>query len=294
MLIELPHRKVLILASICVSIILVSLSYQVITNKKTAVGFYSDSIAIVAGNTEESNLADKRVLEALQQAREAELGELATSTNPFDPSPKDSISDRFSKDLFAAFLKYREANGNISDEDLSRDAIANIKTDNLPKPKYNLSDLRIFVARSKDEVKKYGNDFAQNYLEVLTPVSKNPAKYDKQVSDLTPVYKSIGERLIKMQVPSEVAAAHLQLANSFILMADTFEIIDNQQKDPVKALLGLRIIQDTLPQQVDMFTKISDYFNRNGILFNKGEYGVMWNQTYQTGTSTISSPIKGF
>lgn len=294
MLIELPHRRILILASVCISIILVSLSYQIITNKKTAAGLYSDSITVVAGNTEESSLSDKRVLEALEQAKKDELGALASSTNPFAPSPKDSISDRFSKDVFAAFLKYRAADGDISDDDLSREAIANINTKGMPKPKYNISDLVIFSPKNKDEIQKYGNDFAQNYLEVITPVAKNPAKYDKQLSNLTPVYRSIGEKLIKIPVPSEVAAAHLQLSNSFIIMADTFGIIDNQQKDPVKALLGLRIIQETVPQQADLFTQISDYFDRNAILFDKREYGAIWNQSYPTGisASTTTNSLK--
>lgn len=293
MQIELPHRKVLILAAICISIILVSLSYQIITEKKKVAGLKPVSITAVAGDTEESNLADKRVLEVLQEVRNAELGALATSSNPFDPSPKDTVSDRFSKDVFAAFLKYRAANGNISEEDLSRDAISNIKTNNLPKPKYNLSDIQIFVPKNKDDLKKYGNDFAQNYLETLAPVSKNPSKYNKKVSDLAPVYRSIGDKLIRTPVPNSLAAEHLQIANSFVLMADTFGIIDNQQGDPVKALLGLRIIQDTLPQQIDLFTKISDYFNQNGILFNKGEYGAIWNTPGQADTVSTTTTATG-
>ena len=116
------------------------------------------------------------------------------------------------------------------------------------------------------------------------------------MSDLAPVYREIGNKLIQMEVPNSLASEHLQLANSFVIMADTFGIIDNQQGDPVKALLGLRIIQDTLPQQIDLFTKMSDYFNRNDILFSKGEYGVIWNapgQTNPVATSTVPSIAPG-
>ncbi len=280
MSIELPHRKVLILAAICGSVVLIALSYKLVEKRNEAV--YNSSVTAVAGESEENSLADKRLLDALDQARQEELEALASSTNPFTPDPKDSVSDRFAKDIFAAYVKYQQAGGNISDSELSNEAISNINTDFLPKPKYNLADLRIIVPKNKDEIKVYGNLFAKEYVDVISKIQKRPDLYNSKVSDLTPIYKEIADRLIKIPTPNQVAPLHLELVNSMAIMGDSLVLIDTQSKDPVKALLGLRMVRDAVPVQNDMFTKISYFFQQNDILFSDNEYGVIWNPPKST------------
>jgi Cdc6-like AAA superfamily ATPase len=272
---ELPHRKVLILGAICASIILVSLSYKLASNKSAV---KESSLVAVAGETESNQLADKRILETLEQIKLEELKDIASSTNPFAPDPKDTVSDRFAKDVFAAYLKYQQNEGKISDDDLSRDAIANIKTDFIPKPRFNLSSIKIFAPKNNDEIKAYGNQFAKEYLETVGKTQTNPEKYSKRVSDLRPIYEEIVANMKKMQVPSQIASEHIELMNSLGIMSDSLALIDAQSDDPVKALLGLRMIQESVPKQYNMFIRISDFFQQNGILFSNSEYGSIWNQ----------------
>ncbi|MBU3668957.1 MAG: hypothetical protein FGM57_03240 [Candidatus Taylorbacteria bacterium] len=278
MSIELPHKKVLILGAVCGSILLISLSYKLASTKSTAVAVENTSITAVAGETEESTLADKRVLEVLEQVKEEELRDLASSTNPFAPDPKDTVSDRFAKDVFAAYLKYEQSGGKLSDEDLSRDALANIKTDFIPQPRFNLSSIKIFAPKNNDEIKAYGNQFAKEYLETVAKTQRNPELYSARVSDLRPIYEEIIKNMGKMVVPSQIASEHIELMNSFGIMSDSLALIDAQSNDPVKALLGLRMIQESVPKQYNMFIKISDFFQQNGILFGSSEYGSIWNQ----------------
>jgi hypothetical protein len=285
MSIELPHRKVLILAAICASIILISLSYKVVGAKKLAI--YNNSITAEAGQNEEQGLADKRVLDALEQARQEELGDLASSTNPFLPSTNDTVSDRFAKDVFAAYLKYQQSDGNISDEELSQDAITNIKTDFLPKPKYNLAELQIFVPQTKGQIRKYGNDLAQAYIETVAKVNKLPPG-DTRASLLTPIYREIASRFIHVPAPEQIAVNQLNLTNSMQMLGDALILIDQQSDDPIKALLGLRVVQDQVPDQADMFIKMSDFFTQNGILFDDNEYGAIWNPRTINASSTTS------
>ncbi len=272
---ELPHRKVLILGAICASIILVSLSYKLASNKSAV---KESSLVAVAGETESNQLADKRILETLEQIKLEELKDIASSTNPFAPDPKDTVSDRFAKDVFAAYLKYQQNEGKISDDDLSRDAIANIKTDFIPKPRFNLSSIKIFAPKNNDEIKAYGNQFAKEYLETVGKTQMNPEKYSKRVSDLRPIYEEIVANMKKMQVPSQIASEHIELMNSLGIMSDSLALIDAQSDDPVKALLGLRMIQESVPKQYNMFIRISDFFQQDGILFSNSEYGSIWNQ----------------
>lgn len=294
MQINLPHKKVLVLGAVCASVILMSVSYKL---KEEKASIANTVIIAVAGETEENTLTDKRVLDALEEIKLEELKDLASSTNPFLPNENDTISDRFAKDVFSAYLKYQQSNGQISDEDLSRDSIANIKTDFVPKPRYNLSNVKIFAAKDSSEIKAYGNLFAKEYLETVAKTQRNPELYSKKVSDLRPIYEEIIRNMLRMNVPSQVASEHLELTNSLGIMSDSLALIDAQANDPVKALLGLRMIQESVPKQYNMFIKISDFFQQSGILFESTEYGSIWNQqtpsalrsaTQQTASSSPS------
>ncbi len=272
---ELPHKKVLILGAVCTSVVLISLSFKIATDRSAV---KENSLIAVEGESEINQLADKRVLETLEQIKLEELKDLASSTNPFAPNPNDTVSDRFAKDVFAAYLKYEQSGGKLSDDELSREAISNIKTDFVPKPRYNLSHIKIFAPKNKDEIKAYGNQFAKEYLETVAKTQTNPEKYSKRVSDLRPIYEEIVRNMLKMQVPSQIASEHIELMNSLGIMSDSLLLVDSQADDPVKALLGLRMIQESVPKQYGMFIRISDFFQQSGILFDDAEYGSIWNQ----------------
>jgi hypothetical protein len=73
-------------------------------------------------------------------------------------------------------------------------------------------------------------------------------------------------------------------------MADTFPFIDGEEKDPVKALLGLRIVQNNLIELPTLFIKINQYFKQNGILFDKSEAGYLWTQLPDSVPQTTTDP----
>lgn len=101
---------------------------------------------------------------------------------------------------------------------------------------------------------------------------------------MVPIYRSLGENLLKIKVPSAVANEHLELVNQYLKQADAFILVGGEVKDPVKALLGLQVIREGMPTQVQMYTRIKTYFSQNDILFEKTEPGFFWN----VGTTTVS------
>lgn len=278
----LPHTKVLILGAVCISIIGIVLTYKISSEKKL-VAQNEQNLSVVGGKTEEQILADKKIIEALNKARIESLGALASSTNPFDPSPKDSISDRFTKDVFAAYLKY-DKDGVLPDGDALIKNLEYLDIRDVEKNKYTLAFLSIFVPTTKEEIRNYGNEFASMYLNAIKPVDDNVIKYQSDINNMVPIYRDIGERLMKIKVPSEVADEHLQLANQYLKQADAFILVGGQIKDPVKALLGLKVIREGIPVQVEMFTRIKKYIKDNDIIYEKNEPGNFWN----VGTTTVS------
>lgn len=277
----LPHKKVLILGAVCISIIAILLTYK-ISNEKRLLIEQSD-LSVVGGKSEEQIAADRKIIEALNKAKIASLGMLASSTNPFDPSPKDSVSDRFSKDIFSAYLQYQQ-DGVLPDGDAIIDNLEYLDIRDIDKNKYSLAFLNIFVPTTTEELKGYGNNFAKVYLDTVKPVDQNIAKYQSDINNMVPIYKALGENLLKVRVPSAIANEHLQLVNQYLKQADAFVLVGGEVKDPVKALLGLKVVREGMLIQVEMFTKIKKYLNDNGIIYEVSEPGNFWN----VGTTTVS------
>lgn len=278
----LPHRKVLILGAVCISIIAILLTYKISSAKRLLIEKQTD-LLVSAGRTEEQIIADQKIIEALNKAKLDSLGALASSTNPFDPSPKDTLSDRFSKDVFATYLKYQN-DGVLPDGDSLIQNFEYLDVNDIEKDKYSLAFLNIFVPTSKDEIKNYGNTFANTYLSTIKPVDQNILKYQSDINNMVPIYKAIGENLLKIRVPSAVANAHLTLVNQYLKQADAFVLVGGQVKDPVKALLGLKVVREGVQVQVEMFTNIKKYLDDNGIVYGENEPGNFWN----VGTTTVS------
>lgn len=278
----LPHRKILILGAVCISIIAILLTYKISSEKRILAEQKSDLI-VTGGRTEEEVSADQKIIDALNKAKMATLGALASSTNPFDPSPKDSLSDRVSKDIFAAYLKYQE-DGVAPDGDAIIQNFDYLDINDTDKNKYTLAFLNIFQPTSVDQIRNYGNTFAKTYLNAIEPVNKDVIKYQADINEMVPIYKSIGESLAKVPVPAAVASFQLELVNQYLKQADAFVLIGGQVKDPVKALLGLKVVREGIPVQVDMFTHIKNYLNDNGIVYRADEPGNFWN----VGTTTVT------
>ncbi len=283
---EMPHKGVLVLASICIVAIGISLTYRIkearIEALNTAAA-YTNNIAVEAGTSNQVLAADERVAAALAETQDDLLGTLASSSNPFAPNPKDSISDRFTKNIVAAYSQYEfSKTGDFNLDSASNDTINSIDTSSLPKEKYTLNDLHVYIPKTKDEIKVYGNTFAKTYIGDILPVANDPSTYSSNINAVGNLYRKIAADLMKISVPNELATAHLQIANNFNLMADTFPSIDGQEKDPVKALLGLQVIKTAMTGIPPMFIKINKYFKGNGIIFENTEPGAIWAQVPDT------------
>ena len=270
----LPHTKVLIIAAVCISVIGISLSYKLSKERSSLI--LNETVTASAGKTAEEIENDKKIISALEDARIRSLGALASTTNPFAPTPKDTVSDRFAKDVFSAYLQYDQT-GQLPDPDSWVNNLDYLDVRDVQKNKYSLAFLPVFSPKNPAEIKEYGNQFATLYLEAVMPVDKDLAKYQSDVKNLAPIYKNIGENLMKLKVPSPIASEHLELANQYLKQADAFLLVSGEAKDPAKALLGLKVVRDGMETQVEMFTRIKNYFKENGIIFEAGEPGNFWN-----------------
>ena len=275
------HRRVLVVAAVCLSLIGISLTYKISEDKKLALG---DSVSILSNTSADQIKADQRVIDALNKAKIEQLGALATSSNPFLPSPKDNVSDRFTKDILSAYAEYDQTDQEPDTESVISN-MTYLDTSDIEKNKYTLAYLPIFVPTTASQIKDYGNQFAQVYLTDIAPISNDTTgKYQTDLSLMVPIYRKIGEDLMKIKTPAAISAAHLSLANDYLKQSDAFLLINKEDSDPVQALLGLKVVSEAVPRQASMYTQITNYLDSNGIIYGAGEPGNFWG----VGTTTIN------
>lgn len=280
--IQLPNRRILILGAICLSVIVITLSQKAVESKKLSA--QKENLLASAGQDEKSVLADERILKAIEEATIASLS--ASSSNPFVTSPNDTLSDRFSKNIVSAYAKYQS--GLATEEQIANEVINDIDTSGAPKEKYTLAQVQIFTPRDKQEIKDYANNFAREFLSAIDPVAKDPGKYNSNINLMSSIYQDVAQRLIRIRVPNALAISHLKIVNSYQLQADSFFLISGQEKDPVKAFVGLSVMKNSAIDQQKAFTVLTEYIKQNGIIFSESEPGVFFgtNTQINTGTST--------
>ncbi len=271
-----PSKVILVTGAICLSVLLASISYK-ITLSKSAVT--SKNIAIgTEGTTTDSNVL---ITNALQDAQISSLEEAnATSTNPFTIQAGDSVSDRLTKTIFTGYQYAQQADG-VTDDSINQvnDAVfSQVSDSDLPKPAFSARQVRVFVPSSHDQIRLYGNNLAQIILQNYAVIRDNKDKYLDNIKNVGIVYQNIGNQIIQQQTPLELQANQADLANSFFVSGSGMQMVADQDKDPVKSMLGLKVVKEMDQLQSDMLTNIASYLNNNDIMFSSNESGSFWNQ----------------
>ena len=271
---ENTHNKVLILGAICVSIIAGVLSYKIADYKNQK--DLSKGVAGMVDIISDDSSVNNKIFDALDASNDL-LGTTTESNDPFTITSKDSVTSRLAKQVYSDYVHQEAGVSDLSMADIATNAVSQISDSDLPQSKYNFNDVSIIIGANYDEIRLYGNNFAEIYNRNMQKVSNNPQKYSVDLEALADLYQNISGELLKIKVPAEVASSHLAMVNNYQLMADSFRLIDQQSKDPVKSLLGARTAKASGEDNDQMFINISKYFKNNGIIFSKDEVGNIWN-----------------
>ncbi|MEN9649169.1 MAG: hypothetical protein RL094_136 [Candidatus Parcubacteria bacterium] len=277
---KLPGQHVLILGAICLSILGGVGAYKYAQYKKAAEALRNRNGIVASAAGTNADTQSKEYAEILAQIELAKIDAAASTTaNPFLPSPNDTMTDSLSKNVFISYLKY-QGDDNLDaagQAEIANAVVSNIDASKLPGLKYSLNSIKMTYSVNVADIKLYGNTFATIRNKHLAQIAANSQFYNTHLVELGAILSQLGEELMKMNVPSEVALPHLDIANAYIRSGESFKIISGQAKDPLKALLGVKVFKDDLDRQTEMYTQISNYFSNNGILFDTTEPGIMWN-----------------
>ena len=271
------HNKVLILGAICISIVAGVVSYRIadIQNQKEL-----EKKAGIAGDFkitgETVDPITNKVLSAVDNSNPI-LDDGSVADDPFTITDKDTATSRLAKQVYSDYVNKEAGNSDLGVADIAQNALGQLSSADMPGPEFNLSNISFTNGQSDEEIRLYGNNFAEIYTRNMGNIAKNPQKYSDDLIAIADVYENVAKELIKIKVPPQVASAHLSIANNYHITAESFRLIDGQVKDPVKSLLGVKAAKEAEDENIQMFTNISNYFKSSGIIFDNNEIGSFWN-----------------
>ncbi len=268
-----PSNKTLILGALCLSVVASIGAFKIGEARKMAIEDQNKQGAVYI-DIQKTNTEGALLQEALRKIDlTATLG-TSTTDNPFAPSPNDTLTDSLAKNLFLSYANQQSGDSKRTDDEIATELVSRINTATLPVAPYTLANVEIYSPRTKDELRTYGNTMGQIIKSNLTVIAENK---NIKLKEIASIHKKIGAEMIKVKAPSAVAQLHLAAANDYSLLGDAFAIIANEEaKDPLRSLLAIRTATDAADNLNETYIQMNSYFAANGIIFEKGEAGLMW------------------
>ncbi|MEK7662313.1 MAG: hypothetical protein AAB355_02340 [Patescibacteria group bacterium] len=100
--------------------------------------------------------------------------------------------------------------------------------------------------------------------------SKNIAENEEKISLAIKNYKTVGDKIISMNVPAPIAEDHFLLANEYQNLADALQKIKGIFKEPMGGMEGI-IEYGAIDKEMSVILgKIGTYLEKGGIILNKG------------------------
>lgn len=270
------HNKVLILGAICISIIAGVVSYKIadmksqqdLANQKKSARLFN-----ITDNQEDPTVT--KILSAIDSSELAD--EITAQEDPFTITEKDNATARMAKQVYSDYVNQEAGNSDLNISDIAQNALGQISSSDLPRSKYGINSILFTADSSNEEIRLYGNNFAEIYMRNMRIIANNQQKYSNSLLEIATIYENVSKELLKIKVPPQVSSSHLAIVNNYQIIADSFRLIDMQSKDPVKSLLGVKSSKDAITDNDQMFANISKYFKNNDIIFGNNEIGVIWN-----------------
>lgn len=190
-----------------------------------------------------------------------------------------SLTDEFSKELFANYLNLKAGNNLNSDtgNELVNNLTSKLESQTQLEQKYSSGDLNL-VLTNDTSIQKYGEDFAIVYIDYLLQMeSISNLPEDEYINEISKLYELMADVLFKIEVPDVFRKLHTEISNTIYNTGSLLVEINNYESDPLKALLAIRKIQLNQSGDVERYKLIANYFEDNDIIFTDNKVISFWN-----------------
>lgn len=272
------NKKTLNIISVCVVSVIIVFT---ITHKNKVNKNNSDNIIVDADGKIQTK-ADQYQANILETIVGENVKNFKKFTATFEKSSTDNLSDGLSKDIFTQYIKYNTS-GEIKQEDILS------ATQDVLKNKTEIKDPAIYsdiktVSSNLLNLKIYGNNIAIIQNGVNKGINSLNNKSNK-TPYIASIYMKTSELLTEIDVPDSLSDTHINLINGLKKYSEGLTMMDQQESDPAKALLGLNKVKDATDEVLTSFEKIKKTIILNKIDYTKSDPGFFWISSNTNNTS---------
>ncbi|MDQ1299693.1 MAG: hypothetical protein QG636_361 [Patescibacteria group bacterium] len=212
---------------------------------------------------------------------------------PIDPNSipgidavPDSLTDRFSQTLLKQYLLNKGTEPPTQEEILAfvQQGVAELSATFVPKDAYSSAQvrssgtsgeaaLRAYAAQVDAAFETHTVSSEKNELFYFEDAMKGSTSALKKIADISEAYTNIADALMDIPVPQEAQRAHLSIVNALMQMSDVTEHMASMESDPLRALMGIGLYQQSADRVVTALTGMHGIFTALQVTIPAGTDG---------------------
>lgn len=213
--------------------------------------------------------------------------ELAATPPPPENYEKISMTDSLSRSLLLGYLSAKQSGGeSLGDAEKNNlvDSLLSGLSETAEREVYGISDLKISRDEGEEPIRRYGNRLGAIMEKYSYP---NPPGMEiyifkksieagnegglKEIEKSVAVYEGLIKDCLALEVPADLADAHLGLVNVFSRNKEMSVDLMNFSGDPLASVMALKNYYGTQEDMINSFVFVKKYFAANGVFFAKDE-----------------------
>lgn len=256
-----------------ISVCIVSLIIAFVFFDKNKKEIDKPSNITVSENNESNVKSDQYQNEIMETIVNENIKNFEKFSNNFKKNSSDNLTDTFSKDVFNQYIKYN-ASGEIDKNEILNITQNVLKNKDLIENPTIRNDIKT-VPSNINNLRIYGNEIAMvqegfNRGVISLEDKKNKAPY------IANIYKTTAELLIMINVPEYLSDNHINLINGLKKYSEGLNMMEYQNTDPAKAILGLNKVKNANTEILKSFEKIKKTIILNKINYSEKDPGYFW------------------
>jgi hypothetical protein len=182
----------------------------------------------------------------------------------------DSFTQDFGIDIFTEIIKNSQDPNSTLNEDqvaqsLESAANQSLKIENL----YSKDNLIIQKNTTRDQLENYSNNLFLILAEEYSKIQDIDVNSNSSVnSEMLNFYTNTHTRLSNIPVPEVMSGVHLSYINNIYKGVKYYEIILDEQQDPLLAYYAIPKFRESFENANRSFEQITTYLENNGIIFS--------------------------
>jgi hypothetical protein len=181
---------------------------------------------------------------------------------------ENSFTTKIGVDIFKEVLSNSQDKNSSLDVNSIIQNLQNEANDNLgSNDLYSKSDLLIQINNSDESLKKYFDNLAGILIEENLKIGEIENPTDENVGlTMINIYTNVHKRLSFIPVPEIMSDIHLEYINSLYKGVYYYEIILDEEKDPLLSYYAIPKFRDSMDRADQLFTQITNYLENNDII----------------------------